>query len=99
MWVCAKGHKNSNSNKSCHGPNCDEPKPKSIQVLEKQKAARQEVRDRCPKCNRHTLFVRVKGNKWSCTVCHSKCKMVGKPMPEPQQPEIVLVGSNTTNQN
>lgn len=27
MWVCEKGHKNSDKSKKCHGSNCNETQP------------------------------------------------------------------------
>jgi hypothetical protein len=87
MWVCECGFVNQTSNKKCRGQTeagkCGKPRPDD--VLPPQKTLGKHVRDYCPNCKRHTDFTRynIHKNRWTCTVCHRRTKMKGKPVPEP----------------
>lgn len=78
VWLCTVcGGKNNNSSTKCRIYKCHAPKPVVINRDE-----RNHVRDYCPNCQHHEDFNRVGKNVWSCSRCHKKCKMTGKPVPE-----------------
>ena len=46
MWICEKGHKNSNSSVQCHGMGCKEYRPAEVQMkLENQRRKMNKQKD------------------------------------------------------
>lgn len=97
MWICKRCYtKNNNSNKKCHGPQCNAPKPTEKIKQEQKQFEKTNVRDFCPKCKSHQDFTKVRGkeNVWICARCHKKFKKKGKPVPEPVA-QLKIVGVTT----
>lgn len=91
MWICSKcDYKNSNSNKNCHGVNCNANKEKNgiieLREIPKQKKTVKRVLDYCPVCKKDMFFTPAKWEGkvgyWSCeSHSHRVMELTGRTKP------------------
>lgn len=92
MWLCKKcSYKNNNSNKTCHGYNCDGIKEKDgilplHEINPKRKKEGKKVFDYCQACKKDMFFTpcmwKGKRGYWRCeSHSHRPCELVGKTKP------------------
>jgi hypothetical protein len=81
VWFCTVCNgKNLNTSKKCRINKCHAPRPEIVVNNDSKKV----IRDYCPKCQKHTNFVRrsMWSKKYKCPGCKRMALFHGEPVPE-----------------